>query len=240
MQKMHNSICNINILHTLSKLYIESMKTVIPQLRCQSTGKLLIHFLRSKAFKNMNRLMEVIEKGDAIVAGTEIHSVLVRISNEALRITSELNGSYHEPHQVRALFSRLIGKDVDDSFFLFPPFYTDFGKNITIGKHVFFNTGCTFQDCGGITIGDGSQIGQNVVLCTFNHGIAPKERHTLYPAPIVIGKNVWIGANVTVVPGVTIGDNAVAAAGAVVTKDVPKNSIVAGVPAKPQRTILEH
>lgn len=180
----------------------------------------------------MNKLMEVIERGEVIVAGTEIHSVLVRTSNEALRITNELNGSYHEPHKVRALFSRLIGKDVDDSFFLFPPFYTDFGKNITVGKDVFFNTGCTFQDCGGITIGDGSQIGQNVVLCTFNHGIDPKERHTLYPAPIVIGQNVWIGANATVVPGVTIGDNAVIGAGAVVTKNVPKNTVVAGVPAK--------
>ncbi len=179
-----------------------------------------------------NELIKNIEKGEPIVVGTEAHSLLVQFSNEALRLTAKLNGTYHEPDEVRALFSRLTGKDIDDSFFCFPPFYTDCGKNITIGKNVFFNTGCTFQDCGGITIGDGSQIGQNVVLCTLNHGIAPEKRHTLYPAPVVIGKNVWIGANATVLPGVTVGDNAIIAASAVVTKDVHPNTVVAGVPAK--------
>ena len=149
-----------------------------------------------------------------------------------MRITAELNGSYHEPDMVRALFSQLTGKDVDESFFMFPPFYTDFGKNITIGKNVFFNTGCTFQDRGGITIGDGTQIGQNVVLVTLNHGIAPEKRHITYPFPIVIGQNVWIGANATILPGVTIGRNAIIAASAVVSKDVPENAVVAGVPAK--------
>lgn len=89
-----------------------------------------------------------------------------------MRITAELNNAYNEPEKVRALFSWLIGKDVDESFFMFPPFYTDFGKNITIGKNIFFNTGCTFQDRGGIVIGDGTQIGQNVVLSTLNHGFA--------------------------------------------------------------------
>lgn len=182
--------------------------------------------------------MEIIKRGEPIVNGTEAHDFLVRYSNEVLRITAELNGAYHEPDEVRALFSRLTGKDIDESFFMFPPFYTDFGKNITIGKNVFFNTGCTFQDRGGITIGDGTQIGQNVVLCTLNHGIAPEKRNITYPSPIVIGKNVWIGAGVTVVPGVTIGDNAIIAAGAVVAKDVPTNTAVAGVPAKFQKMII--
>ena len=115
---------------------------------------------------------------------------------------------------------------------MFPPFYTDCGKNITVGKNVFINSGCRFQDQGGISIGDGTLIGHNVVLATLNHGISPDERHDLFPAPIHIGKNVWIGANATVLPGVTIGDNAVIAAAAVVTKDVPANVVVAGVPAK--------
>lgn len=181
--------------------------------------------------------MELVERGEAIAGGTEAHALLVQYSNEALRITAELNGSYHEPDEVRALFSRLTGKDIDGSFFMFPPFYTDFGKNITIGKNVFFNTGCTFQDRGGITIGDGVQIGQNVVLSTLNHGIAPEKRGITYPFPIDIGKNVWIGANATVVPGVTVGDNAIIAAGAVVTKDVPANAVVAGVPAKVIKTV---
>lgn len=181
---------------------------------------------------NTNEFMELIKRGEAITGGTEAHALLVQYSNEAMRITAEMNGSYHEPDEVRALFSRLTGKDIAPSFFMFPPFYTDFGKNITIGKNVFFNTGCTFQDRGGIFIDDETQIGQNVVLCTLNHGIAPEKRNITYPLPIVIGKNVWIGANVTIVPGVTVGENAIIAAGAVVTKDVPENVVVAGVPAK--------
>lgn len=185
-----------------------------------------------------NEFMELIKRGEAIAGGTEAHALLVQYSNEALRITAELNESYHEPDEVRALFSRLIGKDIDESFFMFPPFYTDFGKNITVGQNVFLNTGCTFQDRGGIIIGDGAQIGQNVVLSTLNHGIAPDKRGITFPFPIVIGKKVWIGANVTVVPGVTVGENAIIAAGAVVTKNVPENGVVAGVPAKVIKMIV--
>lgn len=158
-------------------------------------------------------------------------------SQEAMRVTAELNGSYHTPEEIQQLFSRLIGKPVDKTFGLFPPFYTDCGKNITVGKHVFLNSGCRFQDQGGITIEDGALIGHNVVLATLNHGLSPVERHDLFPAPIHIGKNVWIGANATVLSGVTIGDNAVIAAGAVVTKDIPANAVAAGVPAKVIRTI---
>jgi acetyltransferase-like isoleucine patch superfamily enzyme len=120
---------------------------------------------------------------------------------------------------------------------MFPPFNTDFGKNITIGKSVFINSGCKFQDQGGITIGDGSLIGHNVVLATLNHGFAPNDRSTTYPSPIVIGKNVWVGSNATILPGVIVGDNAIIAAGAVVTKDVPMNTVVGGVPAKAIKTI---
>lgn len=181
---------------------------------------------------DMNEFMELVKRGEPIAGGTKAHVLLVQCSNEAMRITAELNGEYHEPEQVRELFSKLTGKPVDESFFMFPPFHTDFGKNISVGKNVFFNTGCTFQDRGGITVGDGTMIGQNVTLLTLNHGFALKDRNTTYPLPIVIGQNVWISANATVVPGVTIGDNAVIAAGAVVTKDVPKNAVVAGVPAK--------
>lgn len=121
---------------------------------------------------------------------------------------------------------------MDDTFALFPPFYTDCGKNINVGKNVFINSGCRFQDQGGITIGDGALIGHNAVLATLNHDIDPQKRSTMHPAPITIGKDVWIGANVTVVPGVDIGDGAVIAAGAVVTQNVPPNVIAGGVPAK--------
>lgn len=158
-------------------------------------------------------------------------------AQRAQKLTAELNFTYHEPEEVVRLFSELIGKPVGEGFCLFPPFYTDYGQNITIGKGVFLNTSCHFQDQGGITIGDGTLIGHNVVLATLNHDMDPGKRHILHPAPIVIGKNVWLGANVTVLPGVTIGDGAVVAAGAVVTRDVPPNTVVGGVPAKVLRTL---
>ena len=156
------------------------------------------------------------------------------MSNEARRITFELNNAYHTPEEVRNLLSRLFGKTVDESFRVFPPFYTDFGKNITVGKNVFINACCHFQDHGGVSLGDGCQIGHNVVFATLNHGLAPEDRQTTYPAPITLGKNVWVGS---ILQGVTIGDNAVIAAGAVVTKDVPENTIVGGVPARIIRKI---
>ena len=159
------------------------------------------------------------------------------MSNEARRITFELNNTYHTPEEVRNLLSRLFGKTVDESFRVFPPFYTDFGKNITVGKNVFINACCHFQDHGGVSLGDGCQIGHNAGFATLNHGLAPEDRQTTYPAPITLGKNVWVGSNSTILQGVTIGDNAVIAAGAVVTKDVPENTIVGGVPARIIRKI---
>ena len=162
----------------------------------------------------------------------EIHRFMDEMSNEARRITFELNGSYHTPDEVRALLSRLFGYEVDPTLRVFPPFYTDFGKNIQTGKNVFINACCHFQDHGGVMIGDDCQIGHNVVFATLNHGVAPEDRKTTYPAPIILGKNVWIGSNATILQGVTIGDNAIVAAGAVVTKDVEANTIVGVVPAK--------
>lgn len=149
----------------------------------------------------------------------------------------ELNSCYHTPEEIRALMSELTGQSIPDSFNMFPPFYTDCGVNLHIGENVFFNSGCRFQDQGGIYIGDNTLIGHNVVLATINHGLEPATRGANYPSPIRIGSNVWIGANATVLPGVTIGDNAVIAAGAVVTKHVAANTVVGGVPAKQIRKI---
>ena len=176
--------------------------------------------------------LSAFESGQPVRADSDAMRYSGWISHQAMKLTAKLNGSYHTPEEIQKIFSELTGRQVDKTFGMFPPFYTDCGKNITVGKNVFINSGCRFQDQGGIFIGDGTLIGHNVVLATLNHGIVPEERHDLFPAPIHIGKNVWIGANVTVLPGVTIGDNAVIAAGAVVTKDVPANVVVAGVPAK--------
>lgn len=158
---------------------------------------------------------------------------------EAVRIGMELNTKYHTPEELREIMGRLTGKQIDRSFRMFPPFYTDFGKNITIGKDVFINSGCHFQDQGGIEIGDGALIGHNVVLATINHDLNPKENRKNHYAAIKIGAHVWIGSNATVLPGVTIGDYAVVAAGAVVTRDVPAMTVVGGVPARVLKTIQE-
>lgn len=181
---------------------------------------------------DINAFLSHVNAGEPIPAKSEVHLFMIGLAQEAMRVTAELNTSYHEPDDVCALISKLIGKPVDASFGMFPPFYTDCGKNIHIGKNVFINSGCRFQDQGGIFIGDDVLIGHNVVLATLNHGFAPEDRGTTYPAPIHIEKGVWIGANVTVLQGVTIGKNAVIAAGAVVTRDVPPDTISGGVPAK--------
>ena len=151
---------------------------------------------------------------------------------EAIQIGMEINNRYHTPEELRELMGRLTEKEIDDTFRLFPPFYTDFGKNITFGKDVFVNSGCHFQDQGGIAIGDGTLIGHNVVLATINHDLDPRNNRKNHYAPITIGNYVWIGSNATILPGVTLGDWSVVAAGAVVTKDVPPYTVVGGVPAK--------
>lgn len=185
----------------------------------------------------LKELLVQLDRGQVIRAGSDAHRTMIEISNQAMRLTAQLNGSYHTPEEIRALFSQITGKEVDDGFGLFPPFYTDFGRNIRVGKGVFINSGCHFQDQGGITIGDGALIGHNVVLATINHDFDPAHRGDNRPAPIAIGKRVWIGANATVLPGVRIGDGAVVAAGAVVTKDVLPCTIVGGNPARIIRKI---
>jgi len=185
----------------------------------------------------LNEFLKYVETRKPL-KGDEVHQFMNEMSDEARRMTFELNGSYHDPEEIRELLSRLFNKPVDPSFRVFPPFYTDFGKNITVGKNVFINACCHFQDHGGVTIGDGCQIGHNVVFATLNHGLAPEERQTTYPAPIILGRNVWVGSNATILQGVTIGDNAVIGAGAVVTKDVEANTIVGGVPARFIKSII--
>lgn len=179
----------------------------------------------------LNEFLEYVKTGKAL-ASDEIHELMDRMSNEARKITFRLNSAYHDPDQTRAMLSEVFGYEVPATLRVFPPFYTDFGKNIHIGENVFINACCHFQDHGGVYIGDGCQIGHNVVFATLNHDIAPEDRQNTYPAPIVLGRNVWVGSNSTILQGVTIGDNAIIAAGAVVTKDVPADTIVGGVPAK--------
>ena len=179
----------------------------------------------------LNDFLEFVKTGKPLDT-PEIHQLMDDMSNDARRITFRLNTAYHTPAEVRSLLSELFGYTVPDTLRVFPPFYTDFGKNIHVGEGVFINACCHFQDHGGVTLGDGCQIGHNVVFATLNHGLAPQERASTRSAPVILGKNVWVGSNATILQGVTIGDNAVVGAGAVVTKDVPANTIVGGVPAR--------
>lgn len=152
--------------------------------------------------------------------------------DQAQKLIARLNNGYHDAAAIRALFAELTGTEVDPGFRLLPPFYTDFGKNIRVGKNVFINHCCEFMDRGGITLEDNVFVGPRVNLITLNHGLTPDKRRTTVSKPIVIKQNAWIGVAATILPGVTVGENSVVAAAAVVTADVPANMVVGGDPAK--------
>lgn len=185
---------------------------------------------------NTVEFKKAMKKQTYILANSEMHLHMHEMAQRARKITVEMNKEFRTPDEIRKLFSALIGQEVDKNFGLFPPFNADYGQNIKVGKNVFINSGCCFQDQGGIEIGDNVLIGQQVVIATINHDFEPSKRANMSPAPVKIGNGVWIGAHATILSGVTIGDNAVIAAGAVVTKDVPSNAVVGGVPAK----IIKH
>lgn len=156
-----------------------------------------------------------------------------------MAITPVLNRlTFADLEEVRALFGELTGQEVADGFRLIPPFWTDGGRNIRVGRRVFINQNCTFYDLAPISIGDDVMIGPNVSLITSGHPVAPSQRRALLIGkPIDIERNVWIAAGATLVGGVTVGENSVVAAGSVVTRDVPPNSLVGGNPAALIRSI---
>lgn len=158
------------------------------------------------------------------------------VVNRTIRLTAELNAS-SDVEQVRRKLSEITGGEIDETTTIFPPFYTNFGRFITIGKNVFINHACSFLDMGGITIEDDVLVGPKANLITENHPLHPGNRKSLVAKPIVVKRNAWIGAAATLLPGATIGENAVVAAGAVVSKDVPANTVVAGVPSRIVRMI---
>ncbi|MBO0358031.1 sugar O-acetyltransferase [Hymenobacter sp. BT186] len=171
--------------------------------------------------------------GEVISLDDPDYPQIYAVIRKAIRLTSVLNAmQVDDNEQVNRVFSELINKPVDATFFLIPPFYTDFGHNIQLGRNVFVNHACTFMDRGGITLEDNVLIGPKVNLITSNHPTEPGQRRSTISKPIVVKQGAWLGANVTVMPGVTIGENAIVGAGAVVTKDVAANTIVAGVPAR--------
>ena len=186
---------------------------------------------------SVKKIRELMKSGTSIDFGSDLLLSFGEYAQEALKITMELNTKYYPPEKVRELFSKLTASEIDESCFIIPPFHTEFGKNTKIGKNVFINSCCRFQDNGGIEIGDKTMIGPNVTIVTINHEINPEKRINATPKPVKIGKNVWIGADCTILPGVTIGENSIIGAGSVVTKNVPNNVIVAGNPARLIREI---
>jgi acetyltransferase-like isoleucine patch superfamily enzyme len=171
------------------------------------------------------------QAGELISLDDPEYGRIAALITEAQQLIAAINTGYRAPQEVRDLFSRLTGVPVDPSFWMLPPFYTDFGKNIRVGKDVFINHCCEFMDRGGITLEDKVLIGPKVNLVTINHPVEPSQRRSTFCAPIVIKRNAWIGVGASVMPGVTIGQNAIVAANAVVTKNVAANSIVGGIPA---------
>ena len=165
-------------------------------------------------------------------------AAMVASVRRAMAITPILNRlTYEDADEIRAMFSDLIGSKVDKGFSLIPPFYTG-GENIRVGRNVFINQNCTMYDPGGIDIGDDVMIGPNVSIITSSHPLEPARRREFVIAkPIVIERNVWIAAGATIIGGVTIGENSVVAAGSVVTRDVPANSLAGGNPARVIRAI---
>ncbi len=154
------------------------------------------------------------------------------LSQEALKITAQINSGYHGPNELRQLFAQLCGQPVNETLRLIPPFYTDCGKNIHLGRECFPQRRLYVSGSRGITIGDRVLIGHHGTIVTLNHDFDPDKRQDLHPSPVFIGNDVWLGSNVTILPGVTIGDGAIIAAGAVVNRNIPARTIAAGVPAK--------
>ena len=169
--------------------------------------------------------------GEAVSFRDPDYFRIIKACNETRKLLIQLNASADE-EEIRSLLSRIIDVDVDATTMVFPPFQINYGRNTKIGKNVFINFDCTFLDLGGITIEDNVMLAPKVTLLSEGHPVSPNERQSLVPGHIHIKKNAWIGASATILQGVTIGENAVVAAGAVVSKDVPANTIVGGIPAR--------
>lgn len=156
---------------------------------------------------------------------------IINACNDTRRLLVQLNGAFH-PDEIRKLLGEITGSEIDATTMVFPPFQVNYGKNTRLGKKVFINFDCTFLDLGGITIEDNVMLAPKVSLLTEAHPVVVNDRQTLTVGRIHIRRNSWIGAGATILQGVTIGENAVVAAGAVVSQDVPANTIVGGIPAR--------
>lgn len=180
---------------------------------------------------NSPDIFERLLNGETIPPGDPQAYKMREASYSTKKLLLKMNNTA-DPEEIRNFLSQITGSEIDESTAVFTPLHINYGRHTKIGKNVFINFDCVFLDLGGITIEDGVLIAPKVSLLSEGHPLAPAERHSLVPKPIHIKKNAWIGAGATILQGVTIGENSVVAAGAVVSKDVPDNTIVGGIPAK--------
>lgn len=178
-----------------------------------------------------NDIFERLRAGEVMDATDPQAYKLREESYKTKELLLKLN-STADPAEIRSILSQITGAPIDESVAVFTPFHVNYGKNTKIGKNVFINFDCVLLDLGGITIEDGVLIAPRVSILTESHPISPNERHSLVPKSVHIKKNAWIGANATILQGVTIGENSVVAAGSVVSINVPENVVVGGIPAK--------
>ncbi len=176
-------------------------------------------------------IFERLQNGETISSNDAQAYKMREASFATKKILFQMNNAT-EPEEIRNFLGQITATEIDETVTVFTPLHINYGKHTKIGKNVFINFDCVFLDLGGITIEDNVQIAPKVSLLTESHPLNPAERQSLIPKPIHIKKNAWIGANATILQGVTIGENAVVASGSVVTKDVPDNVVVGGIPAK--------
>ena len=170
--------------------------------------------------------------GEIVSPDDEGYEMLSGDIFETIKIATGMNTGYHTSEEVHVYMGKILGKPLEESTTVLPPFYIDYGKPVTIGKRCFIQQCCTFFGRGGITVGNDVFIGPKVNLITINHDVDPDNRSATYGRPIKIEDKVWIGINSTILPGVTLGYGAIVGANSVVTKDVPPMTVVAGNPAR--------
>ncbi|WP_261809347.1 DapH/DapD/GlmU-related protein [Levilactobacillus humaensis] len=164
-----------------------------------------------------------------------------QLVNQTAQKTQELLKKYNHIDQTnaerRATLSRVVGYRIPDSTEVNAPVHSDFGPHLFFGENVYVNQGVVFVDLGGIYLADGALIGPGAMLITVNHVEDPAHRRDVYAKSIHIEKNAWVGAKALILPGVTVGENAIVGAGSIVTKDVPANMVVVGSPARILRRV---
>jgi len=186
--------------------------------------------------KGRRTIFERLMAGESIPMNDPDYGLIRKAVNATRLLTVRLNQAT-DPEDIRSIMAEITGQNLDPTTTVFTPFFTNYGRNISLGKNVFINHACSFLDLGGITVKDDVMIGPRVSITSENHPVDPVKRKIMVPGHVVIERNVWIGAGATVLPGITIGENAVVGAQALVTRDVPANTVVAGLPAKVIRRI---